>query len=136
MSDEQSFTPPLLTGPDGRFRIRGLVPGVSYTVAVIRKGAKDYEHRYEGNVHGDLWTLKPGDVQRLGRRSSREMTVLLSIILSFLLTTPLQGTVPTCSNRASQQFFDLLGLCELLNSLRDWAFPFRLPASSQRREGA
>jgi RNA polymerase sigma factor (sigma-70 family) len=65
-SDEQTFTPPLVTGPDGRFRIRGIVPGVSYTVAVIRKGAKDYEQRYEGNVHGDLWTLKPGEVRDWG----------------------------------------------------------------------
>ena len=37
----QRFSPPLLTGPDGRFRIAGLVPGLSYTVAVIRKGGKD-----------------------------------------------------------------------------------------------
>jgi protocatechuate 3,4-dioxygenase beta subunit len=66
MSDEQTFTPPLLTGPDGRFRIKGLVPGLSYTVAVIRKGAKDDEQRYEGNVHGDLWTVKPGEVQGWG----------------------------------------------------------------------
>ncbi len=65
-SDEQHFSPPLLTGPDGRFRIRGLVPGVSYTVAAIRKGAKDDEHRYEGNVHSDLWTLKPGEMRDWG----------------------------------------------------------------------
>ena len=36
---EQRFSPPPLTGPDGRFRIAGLVPGLRYTVAVIRKGA-------------------------------------------------------------------------------------------------
>jgi RNA polymerase sigma factor (sigma-70 family) len=65
-SREQRFSPPLLTGPDGRFRIAGLVPGLSYTVAVIRKGAKDDEHRYEGNLHADRWTLKPGEVQDWG----------------------------------------------------------------------
>jgi RNA polymerase sigma factor (sigma-70 family) len=62
---EQRFSPPLLTGPDGRFRIAGLVPGLTYTVAVIRKGA-DYEHRYEGNLHSEGWTLKPGEVSAWG----------------------------------------------------------------------
>ena len=62
---EQPFSPPLLTGPDGRFRIAGLVPGLSYTVAVIRKGADD-EHRYEGNLHGEGWTVKPGEVRDWG----------------------------------------------------------------------
>jgi RNA polymerase sigma factor (sigma-70 family) len=64
-ADEKTFSPPLLTGPDGRFRITGLVPGLSYTVAVIRKGAKD-EHPYEGNLHGDAWTVKPGEVRDWG----------------------------------------------------------------------
>jgi hypothetical protein len=63
---EQDFSPPLLTGPDGRFRITGLVPGLSYTVAVIRKGAKDDEHRYEGTLHGEAWTVKPGEVRDWG----------------------------------------------------------------------
>ena len=62
---EQRFSPPPLTGPDGRFRIAGLVSGLRYTVAVIRKGA-DYEHRYEGNLHGEQWTLKPGEVRDWG----------------------------------------------------------------------
>lgn len=26
------------------------------------KGAKDDEQRYEDNLHGDRWTLKPGEV--------------------------------------------------------------------------
>ena len=62
---EQPFTPLLQTGPDGRFRIAGLVPGLHYAVAVIRKGA-DYEHRYEGNLHGEGWTVKPGEVRDWG----------------------------------------------------------------------
>jgi hypothetical protein len=66
MSDRQTFTPPLLTGPDGRFRISGLAPGVSYTLAVLKRGEKDEQHRYEGSLHGDLWTLKPGEVQDWG----------------------------------------------------------------------
>jgi hypothetical protein len=62
---EQRFSPPPLSGPDGGFRIAGLVPGLPYTVAVIRKGA-DYEHRYEGNLHGEQWTLKPGELSDWG----------------------------------------------------------------------
>ena len=62
---EQRFSPPPLTGPDGRFRIAGLVPGLRYTVAVIRKRADD-EHRYEGTLHGEQWTLKPGEVRDWG----------------------------------------------------------------------
>ena len=62
---EQRFSSPPLSGPDGRFRIAGLVPGLPYTVAVIRKGA-DYEHRYEGNLHGEQWTLKPGELSDWG----------------------------------------------------------------------
>jgi hypothetical protein len=62
-SEEQSFSPPLITGPDGRFRIGGLVPGVAYTLAVIKKGAKADESRYEGILPADRWTLKPGELQ-------------------------------------------------------------------------
>ncbi len=60
--EEQSFSPPLMTGPDGRFRIRGLAPGLPYTVSVIRRAAKDEEHRYEGYLHTNTWTLKPGEM--------------------------------------------------------------------------
>ena len=65
-SNEQHFSPPLLTGPDGRFRIAGLVPGLPYTVAVIKKGGEDGELDYEGNLHADRWTLKPGEVRDWG----------------------------------------------------------------------
>ena len=61
-SEEQCFSPRLLTGPDGRFRIWGLVPGLPYNIAVIRRAAKDEEHRYEGYLHTNTWTLKPGEM--------------------------------------------------------------------------
>ncbi len=66
-SAEQEFSPPVMTGPDGRFRIEGLIPGLSYTVAVLRRGERDERRRYEGNLYRDEWTLKPGEVVRLGR---------------------------------------------------------------------
>jgi hypothetical protein len=50
-----------MTGPDGRFRMRGLVPRLPYTVSVIRRAAKDEEHRYEGYLHINTWTLNPGE---------------------------------------------------------------------------
>jgi hypothetical protein len=65
-SSEQRFTPPLLTGPDGRFRIAGLVPGVTYTLAVIKRGEKDEQLRYEGHLHTNRWTLKPGELRDWG----------------------------------------------------------------------
>ena len=55
-----------MTGADGRFKIRGLVPGLSYTVSVIRRGAKDEEQRYEGYLHTNTWTLKAGEVRDWG----------------------------------------------------------------------
>ena len=63
---EQGFSPPLMTGADGRFKIRGLVPGLSYTVSVIRRGAKDEEQRFEGFLHTNTWTLKSGEVRDWG----------------------------------------------------------------------
>ena len=63
---EQGFSPPLMTGRDGRFTIRGLVPGLSYNVSVIRRGAKDEEQRYEGYLRTNAWTLKPGELRDWG----------------------------------------------------------------------
>jgi RNA polymerase sigma factor (sigma-70 family) len=65
-SEEQRFAPPPMTGPDGRFRIRGLVPGMSYTLAFIKRGERNYELRYEGYLHTNRWTLKPGEVSDWG----------------------------------------------------------------------
>ena len=65
-SEVQRFSPPLLTGPDGRFRIRGLVPGLSYTVVVIKRGENDDELRYEGNLRTNTLTLKIGEVRDWG----------------------------------------------------------------------
>ncbi len=61
-SAEQEYTPPLMTGPDGRFRVIGLVPGLSYSLAVLRRHERDERRRYEGNLHRDEWTIKPGEV--------------------------------------------------------------------------
>jgi hypothetical protein len=55
-----------MTGSHGRFRVRGLVPGLSYTLAVIKRGEKDYERRYEGYLPPNHWTLKPGEVRDWG----------------------------------------------------------------------
>ncbi len=60
-SAEQDFSPPLMTGADGRFRIIGLVPGLSYTAAVLRRHERDERRRYEGILHSGEWTIKPGE---------------------------------------------------------------------------
>ena len=50
------------TGPDGRFRIETLVPGLTYHVAVIKKQfVRNYSLRGEGYLHKNEWTLKPGE---------------------------------------------------------------------------
>jgi RNA polymerase sigma factor (sigma-70 family) len=54
---------PTMTGPDGRFRIKGLVAGVTYTVEVIKKRFEmNYSERAEGYLHKAHWTVKPGEV--------------------------------------------------------------------------
>ena len=65
--DEQPVSPPLSTGPDGRFRIAGLVPGLPYTVTIVRKGARRGDSPDEGKLHSsDTWTVKPGEVRDWG----------------------------------------------------------------------
>ncbi len=50
------------TGPDGRFRIKTLVPGLTYHVAVIKKQfVRNYSLRTEGYLHKNEWTIKPGE---------------------------------------------------------------------------
>jgi RNA polymerase sigma factor (sigma-70 family) len=60
---------PIATGPDGRFRIKNLVPGFPYTVEVIKKGEMNQSFRAEGYLNQNRLTIKPaenldwGDVQ-------------------------------------------------------------------------
>jgi hypothetical protein len=49
------------TGPDGRFRIRGLVAGVSYTVREIKFNAM-----VESRIGKPAWTVKSGETQDWG----------------------------------------------------------------------
>ncbi len=60
-----SLPEPLSTGPDGRFRIEHLVPGVGYAV-VVKKNEKDSSDQPEWPLHKDRWTVKPGEVQDWG----------------------------------------------------------------------
>ena len=53
---------PESTGPDGRFRIKHLVPGAFYVVEVINKNEKNYSFRAEGYLHQNGWTIKAGQV--------------------------------------------------------------------------
>jgi hypothetical protein len=62
---------PVTTGPDGRFRITGLVPGLTYGVQVVRRGERDYSRRVEGFLHKNEWKLKPGEVQDWGDVQAR-----------------------------------------------------------------
>ncbi len=57
---------PIATGPDGRFRIKNLVPGFPYTVEVIKKGEMNYSLRAEGYLKQYEWTVKPSENQDWG----------------------------------------------------------------------
>jgi RNA polymerase sigma factor (sigma-70 family) len=57
---------PETTGPDGRFRIKNLVPGLTYYVEVVKWGEINFSLRAEGYLHKTRWTLKPGEVQDWG----------------------------------------------------------------------
>ncbi len=51
------------TGPDGRFRISGLVAGVSYSVAAI---SSNTANRLMDSIGKPQWTVKPGETQEWG----------------------------------------------------------------------
>ena len=56
------------TGPDGRFRIRPLVPGLFYSFEVLKPREKGTPPQSEGHLFRGRWTLKTdiqdwGDVQ-------------------------------------------------------------------------
>jgi RNA polymerase sigma factor (sigma-70 family) len=57
---------PLETGPDGRFQIKNLVPGLSYSVRVMKKNEPNFTFRAEGYLHKAWWTVKSGETQDWG----------------------------------------------------------------------
>jgi RNA polymerase sigma factor (sigma-70 family) len=59
-----SVQPP--TGPDGRFRIGGLVPGVSYNIDAIKNNTTNFSDRYLGSIGKSRWVVKPGEDQEWG----------------------------------------------------------------------
>ena len=63
---EERFSGQSATGPDGRFRIRGLVPGVYYNVDAIKDNATNYSERFLGSIGKSRWTVKPGENQDWG----------------------------------------------------------------------
>jgi hypothetical protein len=54
------------TGPDGRFRIRGLISGVFYNVEAIKNNTTNYSDRFLGSIGKGRWTIKPGESQNWG----------------------------------------------------------------------
>ncbi len=54
------------TGPDGRFRIKGLIPGVSYNVDAVKNDTTNYTDRFLGTIGATRWTIKPGETQDWG----------------------------------------------------------------------
>jgi RNA polymerase sigma factor (sigma-70 family) len=59
-----SVQPP--TGPDGRFEIKGLIPGVTYNVAAVKNDTRDSLERMLGSIGKTQWTVKPGETQDWG----------------------------------------------------------------------
>jgi RNA polymerase sigma factor (sigma-70 family) len=57
---------PLTTGPDGGFRIKDLVPGVSYHVEPIKPNEMNFSLRAEGYLKATHWMVKPGETQDWG----------------------------------------------------------------------
>lgn len=57
---------PVTTGPDGRFQIKNLVPGIPYSVEVIKKNETNYSLRAEGFLHKNRWTVMQGEAQDWG----------------------------------------------------------------------
>jgi hypothetical protein len=54
------------TGPDGRFRIEHIVPGMSYSAEIVETDEATGEPRFGGYLHRAEWTVKPGELQEWG----------------------------------------------------------------------
>ena len=62
---------PMTTGPDGRFRVTQLIPGVTYSVEAIKPNETNYSLRAEGYLKATGWTVKPGEAQDWGDVQAR-----------------------------------------------------------------
>ena len=60
------FNQGLKSGPDGRFRVEGLVAGVPYELDAIKKNEMNYSLRSEGYLKASRWTIKAGETQDWG----------------------------------------------------------------------
>jgi RNA polymerase sigma factor (sigma-70 family) len=60
------------TGPDGRFRISGLVPGVSYSADAIEINKTTQVNRFLGWIGKPEWTVRPGEAQDWGDVQARQ----------------------------------------------------------------
>jgi len=54
------------TDAEGRFQIKGFVPGISYQVSIEWKNPATFTERTEGYLHAPSWTVKPGETQDWG----------------------------------------------------------------------
>ena len=62
----ERFSDPVLTGPDGRFAIRGLVAGISTSVSPVARSTSNGSFLDEGHLHAFEWTINPGETQDWG----------------------------------------------------------------------
>ena len=54
------------TGADGRFQIKALVPGVSYSAMAVKSGMANDLDPFVGSIGKPQWTVKPGEIQNWG----------------------------------------------------------------------
>jgi hypothetical protein len=60
------------TGPDGRFRIRGLVPGVAYSIDAVERDKTTHENRFLGWIGKPQRTFKTSETQDWGDVCAKE----------------------------------------------------------------
>jgi hypothetical protein len=56
----------LATGPDGRFRVKGLVPGIPCNIEALKKNPVSVEADAERSLRAGTWTIRAGEVQDWG----------------------------------------------------------------------
>lgn len=57
---------PITTGPDGRFRVPNLIPGMTYGITVASGSPGKAMYEQEGFLHSPEWTIKPGETREWG----------------------------------------------------------------------